>query len=159
MASCDLRDVVDEALKPIRDRLESDGFEVQVQVDENVPAIDADRTALVTAVSNLIENSAIFSEADRLIQIRAMRTNDQVCLSVEDHGIGMSKRDARRVFGRFYQVDTRLARTSGGVGLGLSIVKGVADGHGGTCHVNSVLGEGSTFELCLPISNSRGARA
>jgi signal transduction histidine kinase len=73
-----------------------------------------------------------------------------VCFAVSDNGVGLSARDAGRVFDRFYQVDRRLSRDRGGCGLGLSIVKQLAEAHGGTVSVSSQPGAGSTFMVRLP---------
>jgi signal transduction histidine kinase len=154
-ALCHPQDIVEDALRPIRDRLETDRFQVEVVIDDDVPKVEADRNALVAALSNLLENAYKFSRDSRQIQVRVFTSGNDVHFSIADRGIGMSKREARRVFDRFYQVDTRLARESSGVGLGLSIVKGVAEGHGGGVHVESDPGKGSTFEIHLPAAGGR----
>jgi signal transduction histidine kinase len=71
-------------------------------------------------------------------------------IAVEDQGVGLSPRAARKVFDRFYQVDQRLSRSHGGCGLGLSIVRFIIEAHGGVATVESRLGEGSRFALSLP---------
>jgi two-component system sensor histidine kinase SenX3 len=70
--------------------------------------------------------------------------------AVEDNGIGIPAREQKRIFRRFYRVDRRLARETGGCGLGLSIVDSIVRAHGGSVRVTSRLGSGSTFSLCLP---------
>jgi len=71
-------------------------------------------------------------------------------LSVTDTGIGIPGDQAERVFERFYQVDGTMSRRYGGTGLGLALVKQIAEAHGGEATVQSVLGEGSTFRITLP---------
>ena len=151
---CNVQEIVDEALEPIRDQLEAEGFEVDVRVDRDVPHISGDRGALVSALTNLIENAHKFSGDSRRIAVRASGNTSTVRLTVIDQGIGMTRLDARRVFDRFYQADMRLARESSGVGLGLSIVKGIVEGHGGKVSVESEPGKGSTFEMSLPAGSS-----
>ena len=75
-------------------------------------------------------------------------------LAVKDNGIGIAPREQRRIFRRFYQVDQRLARETGGCGLGLSIVEFVVRAHGGTVRVESRPGAGSTFSVILPCAPS-----
>ena len=70
--------------------------------------------------------------------------------AVEDNGIGIAPRDQKRIFRRFYQVDRRLSRDTGGCGLGLSIVEFIVRAHGGTVNVESQPGAGSTFSVRLP---------
>jgi len=75
-----------------------------------------------------------------------------VCLEVEDHGLGMTRRATKRVFDAFYQVDRRLSRRGGGTGLGLSIVRFIVTGHEGTIDVSSEPGKGSRFTVRLPVA-------
>ena len=77
----------------------------------------------------------------------------------DDNGIGIAPREQRRIFRRFYQVDRRLARESGGCGLGLSIVDSIVRAYGGAVQVKSRLGEGSSFSIVLPAAAGRGAAA
>jgi signal transduction histidine kinase len=71
---------------------------------------------------------------------------------VEDNGIGLNRRDARKIFARFYQVDQSLTRQRGGCGLGLSIVKFIVEAHDGTVEATSEPGEGSTFRVKIPLA-------
>ena len=71
-------------------------------------------------------------------------------ISVADTGIGIPRRDVSRIFERFYRVDEARNRNTGGTGLGLAIVRHVAEEHGGTVEVESELGRGSVFRLCIP---------
>jgi signal transduction histidine kinase len=73
-----------------------------------------------------------------------------VVFAVRDHGIGIAAREQQRIFRRFYKVDQRLARESGGVGLGLSIVEFIVRAHGGSIQVESQPGKGSTFSVVMP---------
>ena len=70
--------------------------------------------------------------------------------AVEDNGIGIAARERKKIFRRFYQVDRRLAREAGGVGLGLSIVEFIVRAHGGSIDVKSQPGRGSTFSVAIP---------
>ncbi|HET8699640.1 MAG TPA: ATP-binding protein, partial [Gammaproteobacteria bacterium] len=74
----------------------------------------------------------------------------KVAFAVEDNGIGIPAREQKRIFRHFYQVDRRLSRDTGGVGLGLSIAALIVRAHRGSVHVASRLGEGSTFTVTLP---------
>jgi two-component system sensor histidine kinase SenX3 len=73
-----------------------------------------------------------------------------VVFAVKDNGIGIAQREQKRIFRRFYQVDRRLARESGGVGLGLSIVEFIVRAHGASVQVQSQPGKGSTFCVVMP---------
>ena len=76
-----------------------------------------------------------------------------VCFSVTDNGIGIARRHLRKIFDRFYQVDSSLARKAEGCGLGLSIVKFIVDAHKGKITVESKPGQGSSFTVKLPIGH------
>jgi two-component system, OmpR family, sensor histidine kinase SenX3 len=110
-----------------------------------------DRSQLVSALVNLLDNAVKYTEGDAEVAVRAGIVGGQVHLVVEDHGIGIPTRDVERIFERFYRVDAGRSRRTGGTGLGLSIVRHVAVNHDGEVRVESRLGEGSTFTLCLPL--------
>jgi len=134
---CDPVEIVHAAIDPLRDRLDADGFHAELLVDDTVPNVIADRNALITAVSNLLENAYKFSKDSRRIKIRVVAEESEIHFSVTDEGVGMTRRESKRVFDRFYQVDTRLSRESSGVGLGHSIVEGIVEAHGGAVSVES----------------------
>ena len=101
-----------------------------------------------------IISSTRTSGAEKHIVLRAYSEDGQVRFEVQDNGIGLSRRDSKKVFKKFYQVDQRLSRTGGGVGLGLSIVEFIVRAHGGRVLVTSRPGEGSTFTLEIPAAPS-----
>ena len=78
-------------------------------------------------------------------------------IEVEDHGVGIAKRDRKRVFERFYRVDNLLTRQTEGSGLGLSISRRIIEAHGGKLTVRSELGKGSTFTIHLPAAKEAEA--
>jgi signal transduction histidine kinase len=146
-----------EAVEAIHDRYEAAGFELKTEIADGLPTIVADADAMETVLLNLLDNAIKYSGEARLVELRVSERNGSVSFEVEDHGIGMSARTARRVFDRFYQADRSLARRVGGCGLGLSIVKFVVEAHGGSVAVSSAPGEGSTFTVTLPARDSRAA--
>jgi two-component system sensor histidine kinase SenX3 len=107
----------------------------------------------VSALHNLLDNATKYSDEGSTVVLSATRVNGSVELVVADAGIGIPAKDLERVFERFYRVDQARSRQTGGTGLGLSIVRHVAVNHAGEVRVESRLGEGSTFTLCLPAAN------
>ena len=136
----------------VRERFQGSGCEFSVAVEPGLPAIHADPDALLTALLNLLDNAYKYTPSDKRIRLRVSSESGQVVFAVEDNGIGIPAREQKRIFRRFYQVDRRLARETGGCGLGLSIVDSIVRAHGGSVKVTGQLGSGSTFCLCLPSS-------
>ncbi len=126
------------------------GHALETHAPESLPPIRGDADALVTALLNLLDNAWKYSGDDKHIVLRAEARNGCVCFAVEDNGVGLSPREQKRVFRRFYQTDQRLARAVGGCGLGLSIVQSIVEAHHGSVRVESELGRGSTFTIELP---------
>ena len=109
-----------------------------------------DRSQLVSAFSNLVENAIKYSEVDRLVEIIGDVRVDDLTVAIVDQGLGIAPKDHERIFERFYRVDRARSRSTGGTGLGLSIVRHVVDNHGGKIEVKSNEGEGATFTVVLP---------
>lgn len=123
---------------------------IEAHVPGKLPVILGDSGALVTALLNLLDNAWKYSGDKKRIAVRTEAHNGSVRFAVEDHGIGLTPAESRRVFDRFYQADQRLARTAGGCGLGLSIVRSIVAAHRGTVRVASDVGRGSTFTIEIP---------
>jgi signal transduction histidine kinase len=140
--------------REIVDAFRAQRLDSQVQlscaVAETLPAVEGDREALAGALLNLLHNAYKYSGAEKRIELRAGMHNGGVDIEVEDHGVGIAKRDRKRVFERFYRVDNLLTRQTEGSGLGLSISRRIVEAHGGRLTVRSELGKGSTFTIRLP---------
>lgn len=149
-ARCSPACIAEAACHSLQERLESAGCDFHVNIGSDLPDVTADFDAMVTVVLNLLDNALKYTGDNKRIELRVCADADQVCFEVEDNGIGLSKRAARRVFDRFYQVDQSLSRRAGGCGLGLSIVHFIVRAHGGTIDVQSQPGQGSTFTVRVP---------
>ena len=112
-----------------------------------------DRTHLIMAFHNLIENAINHSPDRTRVSVNTTVTGAIVEIVVIDQGVGISEADQSRIFERFYRVDPARSRETGGTGLGLSIVKHVIGNHGGDISVWSSTGIGSTFTIRLPIAD------
>ncbi|MCJ7544953.1 MAG: HAMP domain-containing histidine kinase [Phycisphaerae bacterium] len=152
-APLSVEEILAAVMRAVPDRITHPPGQFELEVADDCPPISGDRDALVTVVLNLLDNAHKYSGDPRRIVLRAWGRNGRLHVSVSDNGIGLSRRAARRVFDRFYQVDRSLSRAAGGCGLGLSIVKFVVEAHGGTVTVASRVGEGSTFTMSLPTLN------
>jgi two-component system sensor histidine kinase SenX3 len=149
LTTVDVDAVVDEALG--RCRLAAESAEIEIAVDEPTGyLLDGDRTLLVTALTNLIDNAVSYSPPGSPVSISRRLSGDFVEIAVTDRGIGIEPDYHERVFERFFRADPARSRATGGTGLGLAIVKHVAANHGGEVKLWSRPGTGSTFTLRVP---------
>ena len=146
--------VVADALDAVRERFAAPGCRLDAEVAPDLGAMRADHGALVTVLVNLLDNAWKYSPGEKDVLLRAWPENGSVCFAVRDRGAGFPQKEAARIFRKFYQIDNRLSRETGGCGLGLSIVDYIVKAHGGRVEVKSRPGEGSTFTVALP---ARGA--
>jgi PAS domain S-box-containing protein len=116
------------------------------EVEPNLRPIDADSQRLAQAVSNLLNNAIKFTPAGGRVLLSAGQSATQLDIIVQDTGCGIAPEHLSSIFDRFWQAD----RTSAGAGLGLVIVKGIIESHGGQIHVESVPDRGTTFRVRLP---------
>jgi len=158
-------------------QLRSKGFEVQLEVQPDLPPVWLDRDALSQAVLNLLDNAMKYSAMNKGIDVHVLRANGSggeshrarpggtaasepggedgaVQIVVSDHGIGIAPREQSRVFDAFYRIEKGLEHDVKGSGLGLAVVKHVVEAHGGTVRLESRQGEGSTFTLRLPVNGA-----
>ncbi|MEV7091942.1 ATP-binding protein [Amycolatopsis sp. NPDC051045] len=141
--------VVREALG--RTTLSAESADIRVTTDHpSGLLVEGDRTLLVTALSNLLENAVAYSPAGSPVTISRRLADGMVEIAVTDRGIGIAEDEQQRVFERFYRADKARSRATGGTGLGLAIVKHVAANHGGSVGLWSRPGTGSTFTLRIP---------
>ena len=124
----------------------------------DLPRVTADRDALITVILNLLDNAWKYSGDEKRVMVRTYSSYGEVRIDVQDNGIGMTRRECRKVFERFYQADQTLSRHAGGCGLGLSIVKFILDAHHGSIDVTSQPGKGSTFTVRLPAAGQTEGR-
>ncbi|GGM69674.1 two-component sensor histidine kinase [Longimycelium tulufanense] len=157
LATVPVDEVVKEALARCRLAAESAGIEITVD-DPSGLTLDGDRTLLVTALSNLVDNAIAYSPPGSPVSVSRRLSNGFVEIAVTDRGIGIEPEHQERVFERFFRVDPARSRATGGTGLGLAIVKHVAANHGGEVRLWSRPGTGSTFTLRIPAHVGPGAQ-
>ena len=145
----DLSSVVHETLDSFRVAAAEKGLTLTSTVDERAPSMDADGTAARQTISNLLDN-AIRHTSSGTITVASYRSTEGVWVEVGDMGEGIEPEHLPRVFERFYRVGDDRSRHSGGSGLGLSIVKHMADAHGGRVEIQSQPGKGTTIKVLFP---------
>lgn len=146
-----LTDVVSSAVETARPLIDAGAHELNVSLPQRPIFLDADLTRLAQVFSNLLTNSAKFTPHGGRIWLSAERRGSEVVVSVRDTGIGIPDASLSAIFDMFSQVDRSIERTRGGLGIGLALVKGLVEMHGGTVSAASE-GEdkGSTFTVTLP---------
>jgi signal transduction histidine kinase len=142
-------------LEDVRDLFEplADGKDIRLVLDRpaDLPLLRVDQRQMTRVLSNLVGNALKFTPDGGTVTIRALRADGEVWFEVRDNGRGIPAEHLERVFDRFWQADQSDRR---GAGLGLAIAKGIVEAHGGRVWVESRVGEGSSFFVALPVSES-----
>jgi signal transduction histidine kinase len=146
-----LDEVIRETLELYRYHLEKKGFTVHKKISGDLPPMDFDREAMASVLINLMSNSMKFSPNKKEVYVRLFREGDNAVIQVEDKGIGISPKETDKIFQRFYRSENKVVSTSTGSGLGLTIVKHIAEVHGGQIELKSEPEKGSVFSVILPI--------
>jgi len=134
------------------------GRAIDYAVDGSLPKVVADQGGLVTVIDHLLDNAAKYSPATEPITVTVAEEGDWVRIAVADRGIGMDEDQVNHCFDRFWQAESSQTRRYGGTGIGLYIVKSLADAMGALVRVSSELGEGTTFTLLVRRTDRVGAR-
>ena len=147
----EMRKVIDVAVETGRPMIDEAEHDLVVAIPDEPIFVDGDATRLAQVVSNLLTNSAKYMHRGGRIRLTVRRDGEAVAVSVADDGIGIPPTMLDKVFVMFTQVDRTLEKTTGGLGIGLSLVKGLVQMHGGTIEAKSEgEGKGSEFVVRLP---------
>jgi signal transduction histidine kinase len=161
MRPLDVSEILDSALSGTAGLARTAGFQVDVQIDPNLPRIVGDLSALSQCVQNLITNALKYGSDQKWIGIRAQRiehglTGREIQISVVDRGIGIAPEEQRHIFEPFYRSPVVTAAQIHGTGLGLPLAKSIMAAMNGQVTVKSAPGRGSTFTLHLPYMSPAG---
>jgi len=151
LAPQSLETIARSAVAAMQYPLAQQGFELCVDIEDDIPLVAADPDAIQQAVLNLLSNAMKYSGDGRTIDLRAKRDRAWAVLSVSDRGLGIPASDQHRIFEKFYRIGGPERDSIPGTGLGLTLVQHVANAHGGIVTVESAPGNGSTFSLSLPL--------
>ncbi len=145
-----VRELFEEATG--RFHLQIKARDIKLEVETGEQTVVGDRASLIEVVAVLLDNAIKYSPPGSTIKLRAQNSGSFVKLSVSDHGVGINAADIPNIFHRFYRADLSRSKDQiQGYGLGLSIAKRITDLHHGDISVASAPGEGSTFQVKLPI--------
>ncbi len=156
LEEADAQDLIGASLARTSERLA--GHPVHTSVPEDLPPVVVDFVLIEQVLVNLLDNAARYSPPGSPVDVSAARESPaSVQITVMDRGLGIPIEELDKVFNKFYRL--RHPEGSGGIGLGLSICKGIVEAHGGTIHAEQRAGGGSIFAVCLPCQAAPGDAA
>jgi len=150
----DLRAVVDITVQACRDGFEARRQSISVAVPDAPVYVYGDRTRLQQIIGNLLDNASKYTSAGGSVWLAIEEINDEILLSVRDNGIGIPSDKLESIFNLFTQLDVSAARSDGGLGIGLTLVRRLTEMHGGRVHAHSD-GRGSGSEFIVRLRRAR----
>jgi len=151
----ELKAIVHRSIEETAPTFDARGHELMLSLPARPIVVDADAVRLAQVLSNLLGNAAKYTETSGQIWLNVERVGDRAIIKVRDSGIGISPELLPHVFNLFQQADHSLARTQGGLGIGLTVVKRIVEMHGGSVTATSPgVGQGSEFVVTLPVADS-----
>jgi histidine kinase len=136
----------------LRPQFEDKGVMLSEEAPEGLPAVWVDPDKLQQVLVNLLTNACRYTPPGGTVTVTASKAAHEIVFSVRDTGIGIPADDLPHIFERFYRVDKSRSSAGGGAGIGLAVAKGVIEQSGGSIHVESVPGEGTTMMFTLPLA-------
>ena len=150
-----LQDIAEETIEAFRTRASERGVHLKLEARPNLPDVMADYTRIHQIVANLLENALTHTPTDGDVTVSVEPAgDDRVRLEVADTGAGIPPDELPHIFEQFYRVDPSRSRVTGGVGLGLTIVRRLVEAHGGRVSAESEVGRGTRISVELPVSAS-----
>ncbi len=150
--------LVQEIYQEWRAETEEKPLVFTLEVEDNLPEVNADVARLRWALINLVRNAYQYTDAGGAVTLRLSSTQDDVVFQVIDTGVGIAREAQKRLFSRFYRVMQSHDDNVRGLGLGLYVTKTIVEAHGGSIQVASEVGVGSTFTLTLPAARDQEAQ-
>jgi len=146
----DIHHLINDCLKSINIQIENKKGDLKLNLGANNVVVMGDKTHLVNAMSNLIDNAIKYSLEKLTLYIETINKESELIIIVSDKGIGIDKQYHKQVFGKYFRVPTGNVHDIKGFGLGLAYVKKIIELHSGTIELESELGHGTTFKITLP---------
>jgi len=146
-----LADIVRAAARTVQYPLSQQGFALNMHIEDGMPEVCVDRDAIEQAILNLLSNAIKYSGDARAIDLCLLRNAADAVIRVTDHGSGIDPREQKKIFEKFYRVNSPENERITGTGLGLALVVHIVKAHGGRIEVASMPGQGSTFSIYLSL--------
>ena len=145
----DLHEVISTSIETVEKTAYDLGIGIYTSIPEHLPGITGNKDALVSVFVNLLNNSLKFTPWGGRIDIDIVELDQYIQATVKDNGIGLGTDDIEKIFEKFYRVGNDIYNNTNGTGLGLTIAKGIVEGHGGSIQVESKVGKGITFTFTI----------
>jgi signal transduction histidine kinase len=147
----ELHELLEEAAREAGDQVRSKGHTLELDFCDAQLTVCGDKTLLQQMIRNLLGNAIKYTPKDGKLIIKTAIESGMACIEFKDTGVGIPENDLPHIFEKFFRSQTDETRDIEGTGLGLAIVQSIVENHGGQIYVDSVVGEGSTFAVCLPL--------
>lgn len=147
----DLHNTLKETIETFEPQCEKKHLSIDLLLDGKELYVKADQSKIQRVIQNLVDNAIKFSNTNSVIEIHTVKKHHKVFVSVKDHGIGITKEEASKIWDRFYKSDRSRGKDKTGTGLGLSITKEIIEAHGEHINVISTEGVGTEFIFSLPL--------
>lgn len=151
MRPVDPAEAVEQAVEGSRALMEARQLSLESTIERGLTVM-ADSDRLVQAMGNLLSNAARYTSEGGTVAVTLSRNDDVALIEVRDNGMGMTEEERDHAFTRFWRADPARTRASGGLGIGLSVVREIVERHNGTITIASAAGEGTTVSIALPIA-------
>ena len=152
LSEIDANELIDTVVQTFSLKVTQSGGTIDTSLEAIDPFVNADEMHFTNVIFNLMDNAVKYKRegVDLHLKVSTWNQNDNLCISVQDNGIGIQKDDLKRIFDKFYRVHTGNRHNVKGFGLGLAYVKKMVELHHGTIRVNSELGQGTKFVISIP---------
>ena len=150
----DLVKIMQSCADKVEEQAKEKGLKFYRFLPENLAPVNGDPEQIEKVIDSLLHNAVKFT-LEGYIALKIDQKDNKAMIEITDTGIGIPGEEIDRIFEKFYQVDGSTARKHGGMGIGLSLVKGILDEHQANVEVRSKIGEGSTFTFTLPLSKAK----
>jgi signal transduction histidine kinase len=151
---CDLVEVFRKVVTSLSEPAAKKKLEFTSSVANGIPILNVDRTMLSSAFTNLVENAVKYTPEGGHVDVALDLDSGSLIFTVKDDGYGIGSEDQKKLFGRNVRIYRKEWKRVKGTGLGLFIVKNVAQRHGGDAWVESAEGQGSTFRITIPLEGA-----